>query len=118
MPVRGIRGATIVPEDTSEHVLAATRELLEHMVAANQVNVGDIASVIFTATADISSEYPARAARELGWTDMALLGASEMTVAGGLPRCVRVLMHVNTDLPQSQLKHVYLHEAQRLRPDR
>ncbi len=118
MPVRGIRGATIVPEDTSEQVLAATRELLEQMVAANHLNIGDIASVIFTASADITSEYPARAARELGWTDMALLGACEMTVPGGLPRCVRVLIHVNTELLQSQLKHVYLHEAQRLRPDR
>jgi chorismate mutase len=118
MTVRGIRGATVVAQDMAEQVLAATRELLEAMVIANGVSVDDIASVIFTVTPDITSEYPARAARDLGWTQVALLGASEMTVPEGLARCIRVLMHVNTDLPPTSLKHIYLRDARTLRPDR
>jgi chorismate mutase len=95
--------------------MRATRELLESIVSANGLQLSDIASVIFTVTPDIRSEYPARAARELGWTAVPLLGATEMDVAGALPRCIRVLLHVNTDRPPSQLKHIYLHEARRLR---
>lgn len=118
MAVRGIRGATVVPTDTKEHVLDATRELLESIVSANGLRVSDIASVIFTVTPDIRSEYPARAARELGWTDVALLGATEMDVRGGLPRCIRVLLHVNTDRSPDQLTHVYLRAARALRRKR
>ncbi len=118
MPVRGIRGATAVKVDSDDAVLAATRELLEKIVAANGVAVDDIASIIFTVTPDLKSEYPARAARLLGWTEVALLGATEMDVAAGLKRCIRVLLHVNTDLPASQIKHIYLYEARALRPDR
>ena len=118
MTVRGIRGATVVAHDTPEEVLAAARELLEAMVAANDVSVDQLASVIFTVTPDITSEYPARAGRDLGWKDVALLGASEMAVPTGLPRCIRVLMHVNTDRPPTTLKHIYLREARMLRPDR
>jgi chorismate mutase len=118
MAVRGIRGATAVKQDTAAEVLAATRELLEAIVAANAIAEADIASVIFTVTPDLKSEYPARAARALGWTSAALLGATEMDVATGLKRCIRVLLHVNTDRPSSQIKHIYLHEAKALRPDR
>ncbi len=118
MTIRGIRGATVVRRDTPEDVLEATRELLEALVAANEIVVADIASVIFTVTPDLQSEYPARAARELGWSDVALLGTTEMDVPGGLERCIRVLLHVNTDRPASSLHHVYLHEARTLRPDR
>lgn len=118
MAVRGIRGATVVAEDTPQHVLAATRELLEAIVAANRLRVPDIASVIFTVTPDIRSEYPARAARQLGWTDVPLLGSAEMDVPGGLPRCIRVLVLVNTDQAPEQLKHIYLHAARALRDDR
>lgn len=117
MPVRGIRGATVVPHDTAESVLEATRELLETLLTVNEIAAPDIASVIFTATPDITSEYPARAARQLGWNNVALLGATEMDVPGGLARCIRVLMHVNTERAPSTLKHVYLHEARALRPD-
>ncbi len=118
MTVRGIRGATVVPDDTPQQVLAATRELLEAIVSANALETDDIASVIFTVTPDLKSEYPARAARDLGWTDVALLGATEMNVPHALPRCIRVLLHVNTDRPASQVEHIYLREARGLRPDR
>lgn len=118
MPVRGIRGATVVPHDTGEEVLAATTELLETLIAANGIDRRDVASIIFTVTPDLRSEYPARAARELGWDNVALLGATEMDVPGGLPRCIRVLIHVNTERAQSELKHIYLREAHGLRPDR
>lgn len=118
MPVRGIRGATVVQRDTPDEVVAATRELLEAIVAANTIGPDDIASIIFTVTPDLSSEYPARAARLLGWTHTALLGATEMNVPGGLARCIRVLLHVNTRKGPKAIKHIYLHAAAQLRPDR
>jgi len=118
MAVRGIRGATAVDRDTSEAVLAATRELLEAIVLANGVRADDIASIIFTVTPDLRSEYPARAARLMGWKDVALLGATEMDVPTGLERCIRVLLHVNTGRAPSEIKHIYLREAKALRSDR
>lgn len=118
MAIRGIRGATTVEEDSPEAILRATRELLEEIVNTNRFDVDDIASVVFTVTKDLSSEFPARAAREMGWNHTALLGATEMAVVGGLRRCIRVLMHVNTEQPQVDMKHVYLHQARLLRPDR
>ena len=118
MKVRGIRGATAVKTDSRDAVLAATTELLEAMVAANHLQIDDIASIIFTVTPDLKSEYPARAARQLGWTAIALLGAIEMDVPSGLKRCIRVLLHVNTDRPAAEIKHIYLHDAKALRPDR
>ena len=118
MPVRGIRGATAVDHDTPDAVVSATRELLEAIVAANKLKTDDIASIIFTVTPDLKSEYPARAARALGWTHTALLGATEMDVPGGLPRCIRVLLHVNTRQAPKAIKHIYLHAAGALRPDR
>lgn len=118
MATRGIRGATTVAEDTPTAVLRATRELLEAIVDANTLDIDDVASIVFTMTQDLTGEYPARAAREMGWTDTALLGATEMDVPGGLPRCIRVLLHVNTERSQREVKHVYLHDACMLRPDR
>jgi chorismate mutase len=118
MPVRGIRGATAVDRDTPKQIVAATRELLEAIVAANDLKTDDIASIVFTVTPDLRSEYPARAARVLGWTETALLGATEMDVPGGLPRCIRVLLHVNTRRRPAAIKHIYLHAAAALRPDR
>ncbi len=118
MSVRGIRGATVAHDDTPHEVRAATRELLEALIRANRIVVDDVASVIFTVTPDLTSEYPARAARELGWDHVALLGATEMAVPGGVRRCIRVLLHVNTDRAAADLKHIYLRAAQTLRPDR
>ena len=117
MPVRGIRGATVVAADERELIFAATRQLLEEVIAANHVVVDDIASILFTMTPDLRSAYPAQAARLLGWTATPLLGAVETNVAGGLPRCIRVLMHVNCEVPASAIAHVYLGEAKSLRPD-
>lgn len=117
MPCRGVRGATTVEADSAEQIVSATRELLERMVEANGIEPGDVASVIFTATPDLAAAFPARAARELGWDRVALLDAQEIPVPGSLARCVRALIHWNTDLAQAEVRHVYLRGAAILRPD-
>jgi chorismate mutase len=117
MACRGIRGATGVQANSVEAILAATRELLESIVAANDLAVEDIASIIFTATPDLDQVAPARAAREMGWVNTPLLCMQEMPVPGSLPRCVRVLLHWNTDRPAREVRHVYLGQARVLRPD-
>lgn len=118
MAVRGIRGATTVEADESVEVLAATGELLEAILTANQLEeFEEVVSAIFTTTADLSSTFPAEAARELGMHQVPLLCASEIPVPESMPRCIRVLLHVNTTKSQSDIVHVYLRDAQRLRPD-
>jgi len=118
MPVRGVRGATTVEADEEDVVLKATGELLQALLRANPgMQAEDIASAWFTATDDLHAAFPARAARELGWTETALMCAQEMHVQGGLERCIRVLLHWNTDVRQGEVRHVYLHEARKLRPD-
>lgn len=117
MACRGIRGATGVGANEAGAIMAATRELLEHIVASNGVSVEDVAVVLFTATDDLDAAYPARAARDMGWTNVPLLCAQEMAAAGSLPRCIRVLLLWNTDLPPDQVRHVYLGRARALRPD-
>ncbi|HEU4325468.1 MAG TPA: chorismate mutase [Roseiflexaceae bacterium] len=112
------RGATTVAANTPEAILAATRELLEQLVAANNIPPASIASVIFTATPDLNAAFPAVAARELGWTDTALLCAQEIPVPDSLPRCIRVLLHWNSPGQPHQVRHVYLGEARSLRPER
>ena len=117
MPCRGIRGATTVETNTRAEILEATRELLDHMVKANQVTIEDVASIIFTVTPDLTAAFPAQAARELGWQHTALLDAQEIPVTGSLARCIRVLIHWNTDSAQADITHVYLNGATELRPD-
>ena len=118
MPVRGVRGATDVAEDKPEAVLAATRELLTAILEANpELRSEDIASAIFTTTDDLNSAYPARAAREMDWTAVAMICSREIPVPGGLARCIRVLLHWNTGLPQQAVRHIYLGAAAGLRPD-
>jgi chorismate mutase len=118
MPVRGIRGATVAPFDQAEAILAATRELLAAIQAANPALAPtDIASAIFTVTDDLQSAYPAQAARQLGWEAVPLMCAREIPVPGSLARCIRVLIHWNTDLPQEAIRPVYLGAAASLRPD-
>lgn len=118
MPVRGIRGANTASADQPEAILAATRELLEAILAQNPGLVPEeIASAFFTVTDDLSAAYPAKAARQIGWVQTPLMCAREIPVPGGVPRCIRVLLHWNTSLPQSAIRHVYLGEATRLRPD-
>lgn len=116
--VRGIRGATSVPEDRPELIHQATRELLQEVLRLNEITeFDDIASAIFTTTPDLTSTFPAEAARALGMRLVPLLCASEIAVPSSLPRCIRVLLHVNTTRAQAEIVHVYLHEAKRLRPD-
>ena len=118
MSVRGIRGAIDVSKDEPEAILEATRALLEALLEANPtLQPTDLASVIFTTTPDLNSVYPAQGARQLGWTEIALLCTREIPVPDGLPRVVRVLAHWNTELPQEAIHHVYLGEAAQLRPD-
>lgn len=115
---RGVRGAVTVHENTEEAILAATRELLQIIVKRNEMYPDDIASVYFTTTADLNATYPALAARQIGWSDVALLCGHEMAVPGGLEMCIRVLIHWNTTRSAKEIVHVYLREAQSLRPDR
>jgi chorismate mutase len=118
MYTRGIRGATVISEDRPEEVLEATRELLEAMLRANPtLHPRDMCSALFTVTEDICSVYPAKAARELGWEGVPLMCAREIPVPGSLERCVRVLIHWNTILPQTEIHFVYLGAAKALRPD-
>ena len=118
MSVRGIRGATVAAENTPEAILSATRELLTAIVAANPgLAPEDIASAIFTVTPDLDAAFPAQAARQLGWKHVPLMCAREIPVPGSLPRCIRVLLHWNTDRPQAAIRPVYLRAAASLRPD-
>lgn len=115
--MRAVRGATTVESDDPELVVSATRELLTTIAERNEIANDQVISAIFTVTPDITSEFPARAARELGWVDVPLLCAMEIPTAGGLARCIRVLLHVETELPRSALRHIYLRDAKELRPD-
>jgi chorismate mutase len=117
MQMRGIRGAIRVKENTKESIFASTRMLLTEIIGANQIETEDIASIFFTATVDLNADYPAYAARDLGWTKVPLLCAREMDVPGGMSRVIRVLLHVNTSQSQVEIKHCYLGETQSLRPD-
>ena len=118
MPIRGIRGATIASADTPAAIRSATQELLLALRDANAFELDDLASVFFTTTPDLTSEAPARGARELGWDETALLCVAEMPVAGSLQRCIRVLIHWNTAKRPDEIQHVYLYAASELRPDR
>jgi chorismate mutase len=114
---RGVRGATTVTENSREAILKATRQMLALLIRRNQIKSEDIASAIFTVTKDLSAEFPALAARQLGWIEVPLLCGYEIEVPGSLPLCVRVLVHWNTVRPQSDIQHIYIHDAVRLRPD-
>src|SRR5687768_13730500 len=117
MACRGVRGATSVTSNTREEILGETRKLLALMIRFNEIEAADVASAIFTVTSDLNAEFPALAARQLGWLDVPLLCSYEVDVPGSLRHCVRVLVHWNTDKTQQQITHVYVKEAQRLRPD-
>lgn len=112
-----IRGATTVDEDEASAIRTATAELLRRMVALNDLTPEDIISALFTVTPDLRSAFPAHAARELGWTDVALLCTMEIPVPGAIARCIRVLLHVETAAPRKRLRHVYLRGARSLRPE-
>jgi chorismate mutase len=116
--MRGVRGATTVENDDQDEILEATRELLTMMVRVNNIDIEDIASMVLTTTEDLSATYPAFAARQMGWFDVALLCSHEMNVPEGLPLCIRVLIHWNTTKKPKEIGHVYLRNAKSLRPDR
>lgn len=118
MPVRGVRGAITIEEDNPGEIMNATRSLLLHILEANPgMAPEDIASIFFTVTQDICSDYPARSAREMGWTQVPLLCTQEIPVPNGLPKCIRILLHWNTESTQKEITHVYLKGAETLRPD-
>lgn len=118
MTVRGIRGATTVLVDETDDVLRATESLVLEMANANDVNPSEIVSVIISTTQDIESAFPAKAVRTLdGWKYVPVMCTHEMNVPGGMPLCIRILMHVNLETPQIDIKHIYQNDAIKLRPD-
>lgn len=118
MTIRGVRGATTISSDTSQEVISATKELINAILLANQdLNTSDIASVLFTVTEDIASAFPALSARQMGWDNVPMMCSREIPVPGSLPLCIRVLIHWNTDHSQKEIHHVYLNQAVKLRPD-
>jgi chorismate mutase len=116
MAARGIRGATTVERNDKDEILTATRELLEVIVRLNGLRPDDIAYAWFTVTPDLDAEFPAFAARELGWTDVPLMCGQEIPVPGAMARCIRVLIDWNTGKSQREVRHAFLHRAKDLRP--
>ncbi|WP_426244746.1 chorismate mutase [Nocardioides sp. LHG3406-4] len=117
MAVRAVRGATQLDVDTREHMLDRVAEMVQDVLDVNGLTADDFISVIFTATSDLVAEFPAYAARQLGFADVPLLCARELEIEGSMPRVVRLLAHVETDLPRGDITHVYLHGAANLRRD-
>lgn len=117
MACRGVRGATTVAADTRDEILSATRQLVALMIRLNEIRSEDVGSVIFSTTEDVNAEFPALAARQLGWNDVPLLCTHELNVPGALPLCIRVLVMWNTPKSQPEIRHVYIKGAVKLRPD-
>ena len=117
MEVRAARGAIVVPEDTREEILGATARLVAEMLLRNHIEAEDLVSVIFTATADLHSAFPAEAARRMGLAGVPLMCSQELQVEGAMPQVVRVLMHFHSEMPRSEVAHVYLDGAESLRDD-
>jgi len=117
MSVRGIRGAINIASNTREEILTKSRELLEAIVTANKVAPDDIACAIFTLTPDLNADFPAYAARQLGWRDVPLMCARELDVPAAMEKVIRVLLLVNSEIPASEIRHQYLGDTPKLRPD-
>jgi len=117
MRVRGIRGANKATANTREAIFEATRELITAILDANEIDPEEIASIFLTATKDLNADFPAYAVRELGYSTIPLLCASEIDVPGGMQSLIRVLIHANTDKKQNEIRHVYLGGSDKLRPD-
>jgi len=115
--VRALRGATTLDLDERLHLLERTKELIAAVFERNGLEEDDLVSIIFTATDDVHSAFPAEAAREAGITHVPLLCARELEISGGIPRCIRILVHAYTTVTSRELRHVYLHEARQLRTD-
>ena len=117
MAVRAIRGAVQVDANESAAILEGTSELVTEVMSRNQLTPADVISVVFSATTDLNAEFPALAARKLGFQDVPLLCCSEIAVPNAMPRVVRLMMHVETEAPRSAMQHVYLRGAAALRLD-
>ena len=117
MLLRSVRGATTLRQDTAEEVISATSYLLEEMLRRNNLSREDLVSIMFTATPDIRSEFPAAAARSIGLADVPLMCARELDIIGGMPLCIRVMLQAYTDKERGALRHVYLGDARSLRDD-
>jgi chorismate mutase len=115
--MRAIRGATVLKADDAAEMRDAVVELLRETLDRNNLSTDDLVSILFTATPDLHCAFPAAAARDLGLTDVPLICAQELDIQGALARVIRVLLHVNTELPRSEIKHVYLRGAEALRVD-
>ena len=115
--VRAVRGAITVISNTSEEIIVNTSVILKEIIKENNIETGDIISIFFTVTKDLDAAFPAVAARNIGLTDIALLCTNEIDVPGSLDRCIRVMMHFNTDKKNEDVKHIYMNEAKKLRPD-
>ena len=117
MMVRGVRGAITVDENSAEAILNATEEMMRWLIEQNGIQEEDVASILFTSTPDLNAAFPAKAARNMGWRHVALMGFQEIDVPEGLKMCVRVLIHWNTEKNNRELKHAFLRGAAALRPD-
>ena len=117
MPVRGIRGAIDAARNSREEILSKSRTLLEALIRENRLRPGDVASAIFSLTPDLDAEFPAIAARQLGWTDVPLMCCRELAVPGSMKRVIRIMLLVNTSTPASKIRHQYLGRTPSLRPD-
>ena len=119
MSVRGVRGAITVDRNTRSEIAARAVELVHGMLDANRIDIDDIAAAFFTLTPDLDADFPAHAVRKLGahWRSVPLMCASEIPVAGALPRVLRVMLLVNTDIPPLKIRHQYLGGTECLRPD-
>ncbi len=115
--IRALRGATTVAANTKQDILSATATLLEEMLRRNELDQEDLVSIVFTATSDLTAEFPAAAARGMGIADVPLLCARELEIEGAMARCIRVLLHAYSPRSRQELRHVYLGEARRLRDD-
>lgn len=117
MSVRAVRGATQLDQDTREHMHERVAEMVREVMAANGLHVDDFISILFTSTSDLVAEFPAYAARQLGFDDVPLMCARELEITGSMPRVVRMMAHVETDLRRADITHIYLHGAAGLRRD-
>lgn len=115
--VRAVRGAITVENNDKQEIFDATKELMQEMIKANKLEHDDMISLIFTVTPDLDACFPAAAAREIGFSDIPLMCMNEIPVVGALPKCVRILMHTNSDKKLSDIQHIYLREAVNLRRD-
>lgn len=117
MPIRGIRGATVVADNDATQIVSETKTLLDRLIKENHLQIEEIASIFFSVTTDLNAEFPAVAARELGLTATPLLCLTEIPVPNSLAKCIRILIQVNSEKAQSEMVHLYLKEAEQLRPD-